>query len=101
MPELTIALLVCDVAVLLFVAIRLNRYTFSLQDRIREDPRYERDREWSNRASWAILFHTVAKFAQQEGLIESVPPWVRLYERVFLIGAALGMFLFVRVIHGE
>lgn len=101
MPELTIALLVCDVAVLLFVSIRLNVYTFSLQDRIREDPRFEKDREWSSRASWAILFHTVAKFAQREGSREAVPRWVGLYEKVFIVGAGLGMYLFVRVLHGE
>lgn len=101
MPELTIALLVCDIVAILFVLIRLTWYTFSLQDRIREDPRYEKDREWSIRASRAILHHTVAKFALREGLIEALPRWVRVYERVFIVGAALGMFLFVRVIHGE
>lgn len=101
MPEVTIALLVCDVVILLVVAIRLNLYTLSLQDRIREDPRYEKDREWSSRASWAIAFHTVAKFALREGLIEAIPRWVPVYEKVFIVGAAIGMYLFVRVMHGE
>ncbi len=101
MPELTIGLLVCDIVIMLFVGIRLSIYTFSLQDRIREDPRYEKDREWSSRASWAIGFHTVDKFALREGLIESVPRWVPVYKKVYIVGATIAMFLFVRVMHGE
>jgi hypothetical protein len=101
MPELTEALLVCNVAAILFVSIRLNIYTFSLQHRIREYPRYENDREWSNRASRAILGHKVAKFAPRARLIEALPRWVRVYKVSFIVGAGLGMYLGLRVLHGE
>lgn len=91
------ALFVLDLLATFLIAMRVNLYGLKLQDRIREDRRFETDQQWSQRARAAILLRTVDSFCLREGLIDKLPNWYRPYRWLFVGGVissySLGMSL--------
>lgn len=59
-------------------------YRWWLTSIIQFESRYQTDPNWKREADLALLWFKEAQFARSQGLISSLPLWVRIWRYVFV-----------------
>jgi hypothetical protein len=75
---IVIAIGVGWVAMLVAISLCSMVYYDGLATKIQMDPRYTSDPEWRKRADSALMLSGAGRFAIKEGIIDSLPRWLRV-----------------------